>query len=107
MRSTKAFLIGAGTALFLGRAWGRRRRRASIPAAVDDATISRRIRNVALPAVGVSTREIDVEVHDGIVELRGSVEGSERADALLNNVAKMPGVRDVAAVIRVSDRRAA
>jgi osmotically-inducible protein OsmY len=39
--------------------------------------------------------------------LEGSVDGSERADALVQRVAEVPGVRDVAAMLRVHDRRAA
>jgi osmotically-inducible protein OsmY len=75
--------------------------------ATDDATVKQRIRSDAFRAAGVSTREVEVEVEDGVATLCGSVEGPERADALVQRVAKVPGVRDVAAMIRVSDRRAA
>lgn len=107
MRSTKAFLLGLSTAVLIDRALARRRHRNAASAAVDDATIEEHVRSDALPAVGVSTREVDVEVEDGVVTLQGSVRGSDRADALVQRVAKVPGVRDVAAIIRVSERRAA
>jgi len=107
MRSTKAFFLGLGTALFLERALTRRHRVAGEDADVDDATIEHRVLGDALPAAGIDPQEVNVEVADGVVSLQGEVEGSERADALLQKVAEVPGVRDVAAMIRVSDRRAA
>jgi osmotically-inducible protein OsmY len=105
MRSTKVFLMGVGTAVLLDRVL--RRRREAGPEVVDDATIEHRVLGDALPAAGVSAEEVEVEVDDGVVTLQGSVEGSERADALIERVAEVPGVRDVAAMLRVSERRAA
>ena len=107
MRSTKAFVLGLGTALFVERALTRRRRRDDQAGPVDDATIEHRVLGDALPAAGVDPDEVDVEVNDGVVSLKGAVEGTERADALVQKVAEVPGVRDVAAMLRVSDRRAA
>lgn len=106
MRSTKAFVIGVGTALFVDRALLRRRRRRRARALDDDAIVHR-IHADVLPATGVSPEDVDVEVHDGVVELSGAVEGSERADALIGQVASVPGVKDVAAMLRVSERHAA
>ena len=106
MRSTKAFFLGLGTALFIGRALTRRRQDAE-ETAVDDATIEHRVLGDALPAAGVDPDEVDIEVADGIVSLHGAVDGTQRADALVQKVAEVPGVRDVAAMLRVSDRRAA
>jgi osmotically-inducible protein OsmY len=105
MRSTKVFLMGVGAAVLLDRVL--RRRRKAGPEVVDDATIEHRVLGDALPAAGVSAEEVEVEVDDGVVTLQGSVEGSERADALIERVAEVPGVRDVAAMLRVSERRAA
>lgn len=107
MRSTKAFFLGLGAALFVERALTHRRRRDDQSAIVDDATIEHRVLGDALPAAGIDPEDVDVEVSDGVVSLEGSVEGAERADALVQKVAAVPGVRDVAAMIRVSDRRAA
>jgi osmotically-inducible protein OsmY len=107
MRSTKAFVLGLGTALFVERALTRRRRREDQAELVDDATIEHRVLGDALPAAGVDPDEVDVEVTNGIVSLQGAVEGTDRADALVQRVAEVPGVRDVAAMLRVSDRRAA
>jgi osmotically-inducible protein OsmY len=107
MRSTKAFFLGLGTALALGRAVTRRRRQDAGDAEVDDAVIEHRVLGDALPAAGVDPEQVDVEVENGVVSLHGSVEGTQRADALVQKVAEVPGVRDVAAMLRVSDRRAA
>ncbi len=105
MRSTKAFFLGIGTALLLGRV--RARRRDAAIEEVDDATIEHRVLGDALPAAGVTADAVEVEVDDGVVMLQGSVEGADQADALVQLVAGVPGVRDVAAMLRVSDRRAA
>ncbi len=106
MRTTKAFVLGLGTALLIDRARSRLRQRGSSET-LDDKTIAHRVLGDALPAAGVPADEVAVEVESGVVTLQGAVEGSERADALVHEVAKVPGVRDVAAMIRVSDRDAA
>ena len=106
MRSTKAFVLGLGTALFVERALTRRRREDQ-GGLVDDATIEHRVLGDALPAAGIDPDALDVDVQDGIVSLQGAVDGTERADALVQRVAEVPGVRDVAAMLRVSDRHAA
>jgi len=107
MRSTKAFVLGLGTALFVERALTHRRRREDQGGLVDDATIEHRVLGDALPAAGIDPDALDVDVRDGIVSLQGAVDGTERADALVQKVAEVPGVRDVAAMLRVSDRHAA
>ena len=105
MRSTKAFFLGLGTALVIDRLHARRRSAEVEP--VDDETIEHRVLGDAFPAAGVEPTAVDIEVEDGVVTLQGAVEGADRADALVQRVAEVPGVRDVAAMIRVSERRAA
>jgi len=107
MRSTKAFVLGLGRALCVERALTHRRRREDQGGLVDDATIEHRVLGDALPAAGIDPDAVDVDVQDGIVSLQGSVDGTERADVLVQKVAEVPGVRDVAAMLRVSDRHAA
>ncbi|HSF61172.1 MAG TPA: BON domain-containing protein [Gaiellaceae bacterium] len=141
MRSTKAFLIGFGTAYLLDPHQGRRRRavardrimksvrrtgrlaqkkarftggrlqglgaraRALVrhrAVAFDDRTVEQRIRSSALRDVGLTTSEVDVEVERGVATLRGSVTSRSLADDLVTRVEKVPGVRDVAAMIRVT-----
>jgi osmotically-inducible protein OsmY len=42
-----------------------------------------------------------VTVDDGVVSLTGSVQGTAQADALVQRAYEVPGVRDVAAMLRV------
>ena len=105
MRSTKAFILGLGTAFAIDRV--RARRRSAEIERIDDATIEHRVLGDALPAAGVSTDDVAVAVDHGVVSLQGSVDGSDRADALVQRVSEVPGVRDVAAMLRVHERRAA
>jgi len=73
------------------------------PQAADDATVAQRIRSDALRDVGLSTRDVEVEVADGVATLRGAVGSRSLADDLVARVGKVPGVRDVAAMIRVTN----
>ena len=69
---------------------------------MDDSTLVQRIRSEALRGAGVPTRDVDVRVEDGVAILRGSVNGREAADGLVSRTAKVPGVREVAAMLRVT-----
>jgi signal transduction histidine kinase len=60
------------------------------------------IRSEAFRGAGVPTQDVDVRVEDGVAILRGSVSGREAADGLVSRTAKVPGVRDVAAMLRVT-----
>lgn len=141
MRSTKAFLIGFGTAYLFDPYQGKRRRtvaRARLAklvrrtarlgqkkarftggrlqglgarartlvwrpgVALDDRTVEQRIRSAALRDVGLSTSEVEVQVSSGVATLRGSVGSRSLADDLVTRVEKVPGVQDVAAMIRVT-----
>lgn len=141
MRSTRAFLIGAGAAFLFDPRLGKRRRHvlrdrtaavmrrgarlgvrkarfagghlrglvaiarrlvASPSPATDDVTVAQRIRSDALRDVGIATSDVEVEVEDGVVTLRGSVKSRSHADDLVGRVGKVPGVHDVAAMLRVS-----
>lgn len=69
---------------------------------VTDGVVVQRIRSDALRDVGVSKRDVDVAVEEGIATLQGTVDTRKLADDLVTRVTKVPGVRDVAAVLRVS-----
>lgn len=70
--------------------------------AVDDVTVVQRIRSDAFRHAGVSTRDVELRVEEGVATLRGSVDSPEHADALVQRVAKTPGVENVAAMLRIS-----
>jgi osmotically-inducible protein OsmY len=67
----------------------------------DDAVVEQRIRSEALRDVGIPTSDIDLTVEDGVVTLIGSVSGDKPASDLVARVQKVPGVADVAAMLRV------
>ena len=70
---------------------------------IDDAAVLQRIRSDALRDVGVSTSAIDVSVEDGVATIRGEVSSATLADDLVDAVRAVPGVKDVAAMIHVSE----
>ena len=150
MRSTRAFVIGVGTAYFFDPRLGRRRRSvardrgakamrqmtrtvgkkarfsagkargyyarsrhvvARPPTESADAIVEQRIRSDALRDVGVSTRDVEIGVEDGVVTLTGEVVGDKRASDLVARIGKVPGVENVAAMLHVvteqPDNRAA
>lgn len=69
---------------------------------MSDATVAQRIRSDALRSAGVSTRDVEVAVEDGVATLRGIIGNRKIADELIARVANVPGVDDVAAILRVS-----
>jgi osmotically-inducible protein OsmY len=100
MRTLRALVIGTGAAYALRRL--ARRPRATAGDDATDATVVRRIRSDAFREAGVSTGDVEVAVEDGVATLEGAVASDELAEELVSRVAKTPGVRDVAAVLRVS-----
>ena len=140
MRSTRAFVIGVGTAYFFDPRLGRRRRSvarergakamrqltrtagkkarfsagkargyyarsrhmvARPTAESADAIVEQRIRSDALRDVGVSTRDVEIGVEDGVVTLTGEVVGDKRASDLVARIGKVPGVENIAAMLHV------
>jgi osmotically-inducible protein OsmY len=75
----------------------------SEPRPTDDATVLQRIRSDAFREAGVSTSDVEVTVEGGVATLRGSVPNASLADDLVDEVRKVPGVRDVASHIGVSE----
>lgn len=70
--------------------------------ALDDRTVEQRVRSDALRDVGVSVKEVEVGVENGVVVLQGTVGRASLAESLIARVRKVPGVVDVAAMLRVS-----
>jgi osmotically-inducible protein OsmY len=124
MRSTKAFIAGAGVAYLLDPAHGRQRRRAVVgriaqigsgargllprssnapgAGAVDDSTALELIRREALLELGITAEDVSVSVEDGVATIRGELASASVADDLVRRVGTTPGVRDVAAMLRIS-----
>lgn len=71
--------------------------------ATDDRTVEQRIRSDAFRDVGVSTRDVDVAVEDGLARLSGSIESITLADELVSRVREVPGVREVSAELQVAE----
>jgi osmotically-inducible protein OsmY len=72
------------------------------PTMSDDSTVVQRIRSEAFREAGVSTKDVDVDVQNGVATLRGAVESTSVADELIERVRKVQGVVGVAPMIRVS-----
>jgi osmotically-inducible protein OsmY len=72
--------------------------------ATDDATVRQRILSDALRRAGVGTSEVEVDVHDGVATLRGTVASPSLADDLVAAVREVPGVREVEPAITVGAR---
>jgi osmotically-inducible protein OsmY len=68
----------------------------------DDQTVKDRILSQAFRDVGVSTGEVSVDVADGIATLRGTPASAELAQALIERVRAVPGVRTVTPRLTVS-----
>jgi osmotically-inducible protein OsmY len=71
--------------------------------ATDDRTVEQRIRSDAFRDIGVSTRDVDVAVENGLARLSGSIESITLADELVSRVREVPGVREVSAELQVAE----
>ena len=93
------------TRYFFGHVRGAfaRLRRTFVPreVALDDRTVEQRIRSDAFREAGVTGKDVDVHVEHGVATLRGSVAEGSTADEVIARVRKVPGVVDVAAMLRV------
>jgi osmotically-inducible protein OsmY len=69
----------------------------------DDVTLRQRILSDAFRHANVPTSDVEVEVAEGRVTLRGHVASTVLADDLVAHVRGIPGVRDVEAALAVSD----
>jgi BON domain len=99
--------LTAKTKYYGGRAQGvaheARSAVASPEVATDDATVKQRIMSDALREVGVGSREVEVDVRDGVATLRGTVSSPTLAGDLVARVREVPGVREVAPALTVAE----
>ena len=61
----------------------------------DDVTLKRKVESELFRPAGAPKGRVDVNVQDGIVELRGQLDGTEEIEALAEAAARVDGVRDV------------
>jgi hypothetical protein len=79
------------------------RSRVSAPEiSTDDETVRQRIQSDALRDVPVSKGEIDVQVHEGVATLRGSVQDETLVETLVRRVSEIPGVTEVKPELEVA-----
>ena len=63
--------------------------------ATDDDTVRQRILSDAFRDIPVSTKEVDVQVREGVATLRGSVGDETLVETLVRRVSETPGVTEV------------
>jgi BON domain len=66
-----------------------------VPKELDDATLADKVQTKIFRPADVPKGLIDVNVQNGIVQLRGEVDRSELIDRLVEQTRKVKGVRDV------------
>ena len=71
------------------------------PKELDDATIADKVRSEAFRAVDVPSSQVNVNVQEGVVQLRGELERPELIETLVDRTRKVQGVRDVENLLHV------
>jgi osmotically-inducible protein OsmY len=71
------------------------------PKDFDDATLADKVRSEAFRGKDVPAGEINVNVQDGVVQLRGQVERLELISELVDRVRNVQGVREVENLLHV------
>ena len=110
--------IGAAFAYFFDPDNGRKRRKELIKRAAqrfqmirerpqpDDATLAREVENEIFSGADVAKGQIDVDVEDGVVYLRGELEQPDLIEDLETQARKVQGVRDVENLLHVPGEEA-
>jgi hyperosmotically inducible periplasmic protein len=75
--------------------------RAATSAALDDATISTRVKTALLNAPDISPTKVDVETSQGVVTLSGSVKSKEEEQKAIETARRVNGVRDVKSALQI------
>jgi osmotically-inducible protein OsmY len=65
------------------------------PKTYDDATLAQKVQSEVFRPADAPKGDVDVNVADGVVELRGQLDDPEMIDELVSKVRKVQGVRDV------------
>src|SRR5216117_470754 len=106
--------IGAAFAYFFDPDNGRKRRKELIKRVAqrfqrpqpDDATLAREVENEIFSGAEVAKGQIDVNVEDGVVYLRGELEQPDLIEDLETQARKVKGVRDVENLLHVPGEEA-
>jgi gas vesicle protein len=111
-------VLGTLGTLFLDPQHGRRRRKELVdrtgalfrrtgdsaeraPKDFDDATLARKVESEIFRDADVPKGQIDVNVQQGVVQLRGEVPNPEMLNDLVEKTRKVQGVRDVESLLHL------
>jgi hypothetical protein len=76
------------------------------PKEYDDATLADKVRTDIFRAADAPKGDVNVNVQDGVVQLRGQVEKPELIDDLVEQTRKIQGVRDVENLLHLPGTKA-
>jgi gas vesicle protein len=71
------------------------------PKDFDDATLANKVRSEALRDDEIRAEKVNVNVQDGVVQLRGEIQRPELISDLVDRVRSVQGVRDVENLLHV------
>ena len=74
------------------------------PKEYDDATLAQKVQSEVFRPADAPKGDVDVNVADGVVELRGQVADAEMIDELVGKVRRVQGVRDVQSFLEAPDK---
>jgi osmotically-inducible protein OsmY len=75
------------------------------PKEFDDATLANKVRSEVFREPDVPKGDLNVNVQDGVVQLRGEVPSEELIDELVERTRKVQGVREVESLLHPPQRR--
>jgi gas vesicle protein len=97
-RRRRALLVDRTGALF--RHTGRRAERVG-RGVFDDVTLARKVETEIFRAADAPKGQVDVNVQEGVVQLRGEVRNPEQLNDLVEKARRVQGVRDVESLLHL------
>src|SRR4051794_16771637 len=94
--------VGGGKSYVSGRAQ-RVKHLGEEPKEYDDATLADKVKSEVFRPADAPKGDVNVNVANGVVELRGQVDDSELIDELVGRVRKVHGVRDVQSYLQARE----
>ena len=102
LRSTSAavalVLVLLGASLVMVSCGGNQTK---VTQAIDDATLSTKVKTALLNQPDVGVTQIDVETVGGVVTLSGTVKSQDEEQKAIAAARQVPGVKDVKSVLRI------